>query len=189
MKVEGSDRSRTVSSEVKFAGRKVRLRVDTIELGRGRRTTREVVEHPGAVGILARAPCGGLVLVEQYRYPLGRTILEIPAGTLEPGEDPAACARRELEEETGYRAGSLVPLLRCFPSPGVFTEEMHLFYADDLAEGCAAPEEGEILRPVTLAPEDVLDRIRTNEIVDGKTIVAVLFASRWGFLKGSDGDV
>ena len=173
---------RTISSEERFAGRTFRVVVDEFERDDGQRYARDIVVHPGAAAILAQPSPGELLLLQHYRYAIRRTILEIPAGCLEPSEPPEACARRELVEETGYVAGGMKKLTAFHPSPGILTERLHIFLASDLGPGVADLDVGEILEPVVLQVDDVVERIRTGEIEDGKTILAVLFARQFGFL-------
>ena len=173
---------RTIRSEECFAGRKFRVVVDEFEREDGQRYARDIVVHPGAAAILAQPSPGELLLLEHYRYAIRRTILEIPAGCLEPGEPPEACARRELAEETGYVAGRWQELVAFHPSQGILTERLHVFFASDLAPGAVDLDVGEILKPVVLGVDDVVERIRTGQIEDGKTMIAVLFARQFGFL-------
>jgi len=158
-----------------FSGRKLTLEVHRIRDASGRETTREVVRHPGSVAILA-FPEPGVVLLERiWRYTAGRTLLEIPAGTLDPGETGAACAARELAEETGYRAGRLEPLLTVHTSPGILTEQLTLFLASDLAEGEPEREAGEQIENVLLAFDEATAMVRDGRITDGKTVLAILY--------------
>ncbi len=163
-----------VASEVAFAGRLLRLRVDTVRLPSGRVSRREVVEHPGAVAVLPVLPSGELVLVRQYRHAVGRTLLEVPAGTREPDEPAEACARRELLEETGYEAGSLRELTRFYVSPGWASEELIVYLATDLVARQAQPADDEQLAVERVAPERVPELIRRRDIADAKTLIAVL---------------
>ncbi|HET9014713.1 MAG TPA: NUDIX hydrolase [Thermomicrobiaceae bacterium] len=162
-----------VGSERVFDGRLIGVRVDTVRLPDGSLRQREVAEHPGAVAILPVLPEGEVVLVRQYRHAVGRTLLEVPAGTREPDERTDACARRELAEETGYRAGSLRELVRFYVSPGWANEELVVYVATDLTAGEARPEDDERLEVVPVRPEDVPPLIAAGEIGDAKTIVAL----------------
>ena len=164
----------TVGSEQVFDGRLIRVRVDTVRLPDGSERRREVVEHPGAVAILPVLTSGELVLIRQYRHAVGRGLLEVPAGTREPDESTEACGRRELEEETGYRAASLRELARFYVSPGWANEELVAYVATGLIAGEASPEDDERLERVTVRPEDVPQLIRSGEIGDAKTIVCLL---------------
>lgn len=167
--------------ETLHTARKFVLERRTIDV-RGKPHTLEVVRHPGAAVIMPILDDGRIATIECYREPLGAYILEIPAGTLDAGEAPLACAIRELAEETGYRAASVTPLVDFYPSPGILTEHMHIFIATGLTAGPTAHEDGEQirLRPITLA--EGLEGIRTGQIKDGKTIVALLYYER--FIRG-----
>jgi ADP-ribose pyrophosphatase len=163
-----------VLSERVFDGKLVKVRVDTVRLPSGRETTREVVEHPGAVAILPVFDDGTIVLVRQFRYAVGRTILEVPAGTREPGEPDEETARRELREEVGLDATTIEPLARFFISPGWCNEELVVFRATGLREIGAQPEADEDLEIVRVSPHDIPALIASGEIADAKTITAVL---------------
>lgn len=164
---------RARSSRRAYSGRIVSLRVDEVEMPDGRRTTREVVEHPGAVGILPITPEGRIVMVEQYRYAIGRKLLEIPAGTREPDEPADETARRELLEETGYRAERIEEFARFYTSPGWANEEIVLFKALAVGGRGPTPDPDEILRIVVVDPADVPGLMRDGLIADGKTMTAV----------------
>lgn len=140
---------------------------------------RELVVHPGSVVLLPVLPDGRVVLIENRRFAVDQVLLELPAGTLELGEDPAACAARELLEETGYRAGRIEPLCRFFSAPGFCTEEMHAFLATELVEEVQALEETEQIEVRPMSLEDVEAKIGAGEIRDAKTLAAVLFWLRF----------
>lgn len=163
-----------ISSERVFDGRLVKVRVDAVRLPSGREATREVVEHPGAVAILPVTEAGKLILVRQFRYAVGRSLLEVPAGTREPGEPDEATAIRELREEVGLQAGAIELLARFFISPGWCNEELVAFRATDLREVGAQPEPDEDLDIVEIDPAKIPSLIATGEIADAKTITAVL---------------
>lgn len=141
----------------------------------GKKLERHVVLHPGAVTILPVLPDRKILLERQYRIALDEHILELPAGTREPGEDPLLTAKRELEEETGYIAGKIEKMMTFFPSPGIMREEMHLFLAENLLPGKTAREDGEDIELVTLNLDEALEKVRTGEIKDAKTIIGLLF--------------
>lgn len=164
---------KTISSETIFSGKVVQLKVDEVQLPDGRTTKREIVNHPGAVAVLAITDEDRLVLVRQYRKPLEKTILEIPAGKLEAGEELAACAARELEEETGYRAKALSHLVSFYTSPGFADELLHLFKADGLDQGQVNLDQDEFVELVELTLEECMEHIRQGDIIDAKTIMAV----------------
>jgi ADP-ribose pyrophosphatase len=137
--------------------------------------TREIIEHPGAAAILPLLSDDRIVLIENYRLSVDRRLLEIPAGTLEPGEEPSEAALRELAEETGYRAGSLELWMSFYPSPGILTERMYLYAATDLAPGPTALEADEDIRVRIVAADEAIDLIGRGEIEDAKTIAGLLF--------------
>lgn len=166
-----------VSSETVYSGRRVNLRRDVLRDEAGAEYVREVVEHPGAAVIVPFLPDGRVVLVRQYRHAVGRSLLELPAGTLEPDEDPAECARRELEEETGWRAGKVLPLASVYSSPGILNEAMRFFVARDLVPGTADPDPGEDIEVVLLPVAEALRRVRSGEIRDGKTVTGLLLGT------------
>lgn len=139
-----------------------------------------MVVHPGSVVLLPLRDDGKLLLIRNRRFAVERTLLELPAGTLELGEDPAGCAARELEEETGHRAASLTALLAFYPSPGMSSERMHVFVARGLTQTEQRLDESEQIEVEPLALEEVLARIERNEIEDAKTIAAVLYFHTWG---------
>jgi len=166
---------RVVSSEMLYKGKLLNLRLDEVLLSGGRRVRREIVVHPGASAILPIVEPGKILMVRQYRHPVGEVLLEIPAGTLKPGEDPMACAARELEEETGYRAGKLAHLATIYPAPGYSSEILHIYLARDLRRGVQAPEMNEDISIVEMSIDQVLDGIRGGRVKDSKTIVAILY--------------
>jgi ADP-ribose pyrophosphatase len=169
-------RARVLGSRRVFAGRAFSVRVDEMESAGGRRWTLEVVEHPGAVAMVAMLPDREIVLVRQTRHAVGRMLFEIPAGTIEPPETPDACARRELAEEAGYAAHTWERLATFYPAPGFSNEEMHLFLAEDLHPAPAEREEEDLT--VHRVPLAVARRlVATGEIRDAKSIVGVLLAA------------
>lgn len=157
-----------------FCGRVLRLHRDEVGLPDGTESVREVIRHDGAVCVIPLLADGRAVTVSQYRYAQGRVMREIPAGKLEKGEDPAACALRELEEETGYRAGRLIPLGLYVGSPAILDEPIRMYAALDLTEGEANPDEGELLEVEATPLRELVDAVLAGEIADGKTQVAVL---------------
>jgi ADP-ribose pyrophosphatase len=151
----------------------------------GVRHTREYVQHPGAVTIVPVLPDGRLCLVRNYRLAVGQTLLELPAGTIDPGEAPVKTAERELAEETGYLTGQLEPLCEFFMSPGILSERMHVFLATELAEGPPHREATEEIENLLLTLEEALAMIDAGEIRDAKSIAALLvYARRVGGTNG-----
>lgn len=171
---------RTLSSTYAYRGRRISLRVDEIERDDGHRTTREIVEHPGAVAILAwDAQARRVAMVRQWRHATGRALLEIPAGTLEPDEAPEATARRELAEEVGLEAATWQAGPRFFTAPGFCDELMHVFLATDLSPTDAhATDPDEQIEPSWLALDDALAACDDGRIEDGKSIAALGWLAR-----------
>ncbi len=170
----------TLSTRRGFDGSHVHVRVDEVRLPSGRHTTREVVEHPGSVAIVAVTKEQAVLLLRQSHHPIGRALLGIPAGTLEPGEAPEACARRELEEETGYRAGSITPLASYFTSPGYTDERMTVYHAGDCERAGGAIDPDELIRlvPVPLAEIGRLVAPGPEQAADAKTLIGLLLLLR-----------
>ncbi len=139
----------------------------------------DIVVHPGAAVILPLLPDGRVLLIQNYRIALGRELLELPAGTLDPSETAEACAARELTEETGYRAGRLEPLVTFYSSPGIMTERLVSFLARDLTASATNLDEGEEIRLAPQSLAEALDGIRTGRIQDGKTILTLLYYDRF----------
>jgi ADP-ribose pyrophosphatase len=186
---------RVVDSKTRYKGAYLTFRIDTVERTDGSRAKREIVGHPGAVAILAIDDQDRVLMVRQYRAPAGRTLLEVPAGTLdidkESGaiEDPDLAAPRELEEETGYRARSLHRLTSFWTAPGFATELMHLYLATELRpadEGRLGPDEDERLELDHVPLADALAAVDRGEIADAKSILALLWLD--GLRRGRGGD-
>jgi ADP-ribose pyrophosphatase len=156
-----------------YQGRVVNLRVDTIEVADGLNVRREVVEHPGAVVIVPVDPQGRVLWVRQYRHAAGKELLEMPAGTLERGESPDACARREIAEETGFEAASLETLGSFYTAPGFCTEYMYAYAATGLAPAIGAhADDDEDIEVEPLSVEESLRRIDAGDVIDAKSLAA-----------------
>ncbi|QTX31233.1 NUDIX hydrolase [Aminithiophilus ramosus] len=162
-----------LSSKTLFEGRIVTLRVDEVELDSGHRTTREVITHAPAVALIALTDRGEIFLVRQYRHPVGRVILEIPAGLVEPGEEPRETARRELMEEVGQDAGRIEEIGRFYSSPGFSDEVIILFLATELTPRRLEADDDEDLRVLSLPLEDFAQALDEEEIKDSKTVAAL----------------
>jgi ADP-ribose pyrophosphatase len=168
---------KTLHSEEIFSGKVISLYLQDVELPNGKQSKREIIKHPGAVAILAITDDKKVVMVEQYRKALERTIVEIPAGKLEKGEEPELCARRELEEETGYECESLELLTSFYTSPGFADEIVHVYVAKGLTkkENAAALDEDEFVNLEELTFEEAVQYVKEQKIYDAKTIFAVQY--------------
>lgn len=166
-----------LKSERAFEGDLVKVRIDTVESAAGT-SRREVIEHPGAVLLIALDGEDNVFMVRQYRHPTGRVLLELPAGTIDEGEDAETCAVRELREETGQRPRSIRNLGGFFLAPGYSTEYIHLFLATDLEEAPLDTGDEEDLRSLRIPFDEALRRIDSGEIQDAKSIAALLFFAR-----------
>ncbi len=165
-----------VSSNRLFEGKIINLRQDEVILPNGRTATREVVEHPGAVAVVPITKTGQVVLVRQFRHPVGRIILEVPAGKLDRNEKPEDCALRELAEETGFVANKLRKLTSMYTTPGFSNEVIHLYLAEDLVESDQRPDEDEFIKTEQYSPEQIRQMIKSGEICDAKRLVALCLA-------------
>ena len=163
-----------LSADYKYRGRIIHLRVDTALLPNGSSATREVVEHPGGVCVAALTEDGCLLFVRQFRYPYQKVLLELPAGKLDPGEDPLEAGKRELREETGAEAARYESLGELYPSPGYCGEIIHLYAATGLTFGQMSPDEDEFLEVEKIPLEEAARMVLDNEIADAKTQAAVL---------------
>jgi ADP-ribose pyrophosphatase len=165
-----------ISRKIIFEGKIMTVRVDTVRLPNGAEATREVVDHADAVTIVPVDGDGNVVLVRQYRHPLGMDLLELPAGGIEEGEEPVAAAQRELREETGLAAGKLVALGGFYSAPGFLTEYLHLFLATDLTESPLAPDPDEFVEVVRIPIPELKAMISRGDVQDSKTIAGVAMA-------------
>lgn len=167
---------KTLSSREVYRGRVIRVKVDEVSLPNGSTSIREVVEHPGGVGILALDEDGCVYLVRQYRYAFSQTLLEIPAGKREKGEEPFVTAQRELQEEIGATAEHWQSLGEIIASPGCYDEVLYLYLARGLTFGAQHLDEDEFLNVERMPFDDLARRCLSGEIRDGKTVSAVLKA-------------
>lgn len=181
-----------VGTQRVYDGRTVRVDVDTVRFPNGKTGELEMIRHPGASAVLPflSDPQGEdpqLLLIRQFRYATDDGtrdgfILEIPAGKLDGDEDPAVCAARELKEETGCSAERFEKLTTIYTTPGFTDEVIHLFMATGVTHGEAETEEHEFVEPVVMRMSEVLEKVKSGEIVDSKTIIAVMYAA--GFVMG-----
>ncbi len=169
---------KTLNSELLYEGKIVRLTRDEVELPGGGRSIREVIGHPGGACAAAIDAAGNLLLVEQYRYPMQETVLEIPAGKLEYGEDPARAVARELREETGCTADSIEFLGVNYPTPGYCAEKLYLYLATGLHDGAQQLDEDENLDVKRVPLREAVAMVERNELKDSKTVAAILLAAR-----------
>jgi ADP-ribose pyrophosphatase len=148
------------------------------ELPDGKRVELEIVEHPGAAAVVPFVDAERILLLRQYRFAAGGTIWEVPAGKLDPGESPETCAARELEEETGYRAGRIVRTGEILTTPGFSDERIHLYAAYDLVPTSTAHSHGEVIEVHELPLSEALAMVDRGEIIDAKSIVALYHVAR-----------
>jgi ADP-ribose pyrophosphatase len=158
-----------------YNGRVLNVRLDDVELPNGHRSTFEIIEHGGGVCVIAQPQHDSIVLVRQYRPAIGSYLLEVPAGKLERGEDPAECAIRELREETGYRCERIRKTWSFYTAPGFCSELLHLFVAEGLSQGEAAPEDNEAIDVEVVPVMRALEMVDRGEIIDAKTEIALAF--------------
>lgn len=168
---------KTIATEKIYDGRVISLQIDEVVLPNGNKAKRELIRHPGAVAIIAITDDNKLVMVEQYRKALDKTIIEIPAGKLEKGEEPDVCAKRELEEETSYDCAELQLLTSFYTSPGFADEIVHVYLATGLTkkEDAAGLDEDEFVNLMELTVDEALQAITEKKIYDAKTIFAVQY--------------
>ena len=164
---------KTVKQNVVFEGKIIRVRCDDAELPDGKPCKREVVDHAGGASVLYVRE-GKVLLVRQFRYPYIEETLEIPAGKLNPGEDPAQTAARELAEETGWQPASVEHMFTIYPTPGYSAEKIYIYRAHGVREGQVHPDEDEFVTAAFYPIDEVLSMIEKGEIKDAKTIIAVM---------------
>ncbi len=166
----------TISSKRIYKGRAVGLRVDSVVLPSGRKTTREIVEHADCVAIVPVDAQGRVLLVRQFRKPVERELLEIPAGGIDDGEDPTEAVRRELQEEAGFYPGKVERLGGFYSAPGYTTEYLHIYLATDLVPQRLVAEDTESIKVVTVTLEQIPQLIASGEIQDAKSIAGLTMA-------------
>ena len=167
------------TSDKIFSGKLIDLYFDHVELPNGKSSTREWINHPGAVCIVPILPDGNLCLIRQYRYGPRDEFIEIPAGKLDTGEDPLVCAKRELQEEIGYIAGKLTFLTNIYPAIGFSNEKMWMYLAEDLQLSNQSLDQDEFLELFPLSLEEAINLINQGKITDVKTIIGILWLDRF----------
>ena len=165
---------KTLTSRLVYAGRAVKLRVDTVQMPGGRETTREIVEHDDCVAIIAIDADDNVLLVNQFRKPIEKELLEIPAGGIDSGEDAEAAVRRELQEETGYLPGKLEKLAGFYSAPGYCTEYLYLYLATDLTPSQLYAEDTEGISLIRVPVSQIPELITSGRICDAKSIAGLL---------------
>ena len=167
-------REKRIESRSVYKGKILDLKVDTVVLPDGARTEREVVAHPGAVAVVSVTDDNEIVLIRQFRYPVDEVLWEIPAGKLEPEEDPLECAKRELSEETGFGAEEWQNMSVFYTTPGFSDEIMYLYSARGLYKDIREADSDEFIEVHKIPMDDVLEQIKSGVIKDAKTIIGVL---------------
>lgn len=168
-----------VSEEQVFDGVLLHVRRDEVELPNGHKSVREWIKHPGASSVIPLLPDGQIILVRQFRYPIGQVTFEVPAGKLDvEGEDPLECARRELSEETGYTAGKIWKLTTIATTVGFSNEMIHLYAATDLTPGKQHPDEDEFINTMKIPLTAALKMVESGKIIDAKSIISILLLAK-----------
>jgi ADP-ribose pyrophosphatase len=171
---------RILNSKVLHRGKVFNTRVDQIEYNSGNRAVREVAEHPGGAVVVPVTSTGKIIMVTQYRFPVDKILLELPAGKLDKDENPLHCAIRELEEETGYKSNMVIEMGSIYTTPGYSSEKLGIFLAKDLKPGKQNREEGEHgMEIFEFALKEIEEKIIKGEIVDGKTICGIFLVRRF----------
>jgi ADP-ribose pyrophosphatase len=168
-----------ISSEAVFDGKLLHARRDLVELPNGEEATREYIVHPGAVLVIPVLPDGRLVFERQFRYPLDRAFIELPAGKIDPDEDPLVTGQRELLEETGYTAEQWEFVATLHPCIGYSSEAIHIYLAQGLSLGSHNRDDEEFLEIFTMTLHEAMEAMRGGEITDGKTMIALFWMHTW----------
>ncbi|MEE2765441.1 MAG: NUDIX hydrolase [Candidatus Neomarinimicrobiota bacterium] len=167
-----------LSSKIIYRGRFLDVRKDGVRLPNGKITTREWIQHPGAACMVPILPDGQLALIRQYRYPVLQEMIELPAGKLDPGESPEECAKRELEEEIGYKAGKLTYLTHIHPAIGFASEKMWLYLAEELEKTGENTDHDEFVELMPTTVSDAVNMVWDQRVTDVKTIIGILWLDK-----------
>ena len=180
--IENDDKNlveKKISSENVFDGVLLHVRKDEVELPNGHKAVREWIQHPGASSVIPLLPDNQIILVKQFRYPVGQVTLEVPAGKLDKvDEDPIVCAERELSEETGYTAGKIWKLTTIATTVGFTNEVIHLYAAKDLTPGKQHPDDDEFINTVKVPLTAALQLVESGKIIDAKSIISILLLAK-----------
>ena len=180
--IENDDKNlieKEISSERVFDGVLLHVRKDEVELPNGHKSVREWIKHPGASSVIPLLPDNQIILVKQFRYPVGQVTLEVPAGKLDKvNEDPIVCAERELSEETGYTAGKIWKLTTIATTVGFSNEFIHLYAAKDLTPGKQHPDDDEFINTVKMPLTAALQLVESGKIIDAKSIISILLLAK-----------
>lgn len=170
---------KTIKEEYIYKGKIINLRKDEVELHDGSISMREIVEHNGGVGVVAVNEKKEFILVKQFRKPLERELLEIPAGKLEKGENPLECGIRELEEETGFKPVKMEKMGEIFTAPGFSNEKLYLYFCDEMVKGNVNLDDDENIEVIYVDYKRAIEMIYNGEIKDSKTMIGILMASKF----------
>ncbi len=180
--IENDDKNlveKKISGEKVFDGILLHVRKDEVELPNGHKSVREWIDHPGASSVIPLLPDNQIILVKQFRYPVGQVTLEVPAGKLDAeGEDPLVCAERELSEETGYTAGKIWKLTTIATTVGFSNEFIHLYAATDLIPGKQHPDDDEFINTVKIPLTAAMQLVESGKIIDAKSIISILLLAK-----------
>ena len=171
-------KEKTLRSKCVFKGSLLDVRKDEVIFPSGSKSTREWINHPGAVCCIPVLDNGDICLIKQYRYAIREYVIELPAGKLEIGETPIDCAKRELEEETGFEAKKIRFLTMFYPAVGFVNEEMHLFFAEDLKKTNTNLDEDEFIELIPKTLDQAVEMIYSGDITDAKTIIGLVWAQK-----------
>jgi ADP-ribose pyrophosphatase len=178
MNSESAFSEKQLTTSTVFEGVLLHVYQDTVLLPSGNRSIREYIKHPGAAVVIPHLGNRQILLIRQYRYPIRRIMLELPAGKIDPGESPEMTIQRELSEETGYRANWLVPIVPIHTCVGYSDEVIHLYWADQLTPAALPPDADEFIETTTHPISDAISMVQNGQITDAKTIIGLFWAEK-----------